>query len=181
MMIQHRGTQTIETERLTLRRFTLADADAMFDRWANDPRVTRYVTWPPHGSAEVTKQVLSSWIADYARPDNYQWAIVLKELDDKPIGSIGVVHVKESVGEAEIGYCMSAAHWGRGIMTEALAAVLAHLFDAGFQRIQAAYDVENPASGAVMRKCGMEYEGTHRKAIRNQRGIVDVAVYAVLR
>ncbi len=180
-MIHHCGTQTIETERLILRRFVMEDATAMFDRWANDERVTRYLTWAPHGNVRVTEQVLGDWIFEYHSPKSYQWAIVLKELDDKPIGSIGVVHVESAVDGAEVGYCMSADHWGRGIMTEALKAVIDYLFDAGFRRIQAIHDVENPASGAVMGKCGMEYEGTLRRAARNQRGIVDVAVYAILR
>ncbi|GEM_PF-6663323 len=62
-MITNKGTQTIQTERLKLRRFTVDDAQAMFDNWANDPRVTRYLTWSPHESPEATKQLLERWCA----------------------------------------------------------------------------------------------------------------------
>ena len=47
-MITHKGTQTIHTERLILRKFTVEDAQAMFENWANDERVTRFLTWCPH-------------------------------------------------------------------------------------------------------------------------------------
>lgn len=62
-MLTHKGTQTIITQRLTLRRFQVDDAQAMFDTWANDERVTRFLTWVPHESPELTKQLLESWCA----------------------------------------------------------------------------------------------------------------------
>lgn len=62
-MLTHKGTQTIITQRLTLRRFQVDDAQAMFDTWANDERVTRFLTWVPHESPELTKKLLESWCA----------------------------------------------------------------------------------------------------------------------
>lgn len=83
---------------------------------------------------------------------------------------------------AEIGYCLGRAYWGRGIMPEALCAVLDFMFDeAGFNRIAACHDVGNPKSGRVMEKSGMKYEGTLRQAGKNNQGICDIACYAVLR
>ena len=64
-MPTHRGTQTIETPRLMLRRATVADAQAMFDNWASDPQVTRYLMWPAHTSTDLTRQVLQSWVNGY--------------------------------------------------------------------------------------------------------------------
>ena len=64
-MVTHRGTQIIETERLILRRFRLEDAQAMYDRWASDPEVTRFLTWPPHASADSTRQLLALWEKGY--------------------------------------------------------------------------------------------------------------------
>lgn len=49
----HKGTVMLETERLILRRFVAEDAEAMFRNWVNDPEVTRYLTWQPHGSIEL--------------------------------------------------------------------------------------------------------------------------------
>ena len=64
-MVTHKGTQTIQTERLTLRRFKTQDAQPMFCNWANDERVTRFLTWASHGSPELTRELLEVWCADY--------------------------------------------------------------------------------------------------------------------
>lgn len=61
------GTASLETERLLLREFKIEDADDMYHHWANDEKVTRYLTWPPHQSIEDTKQSLSSWIQSYEK------------------------------------------------------------------------------------------------------------------
>ena len=74
-MITHKGTQTIHTERLILRKFTVDDAQAMFENWANDERVTRYLTWCPHESPEATKQLLELWCAAYEKPNTYNWVM----------------------------------------------------------------------------------------------------------
>lgn len=179
-MIAHQGTQVIETRRLLLRPFTTADAQLMYDNWASDPDVTKYLTWPTHSSPEVTKAVLADWVSNYPRQNFYQWAIVLKELG-QPIGSIGVVDLSENISKAEIGYCMGKAWWHQGIMTEALKAVMDYMFDrVGLNRVEAAHDANNPHSGAVMKKCGMLCEGTHRQWGRNNQGVCDITVYALL-
>lgn len=180
-MICHQGTITLETRRLLLRRALPEDAQPMFDNWASDPEVTKYLTWPPHSSPEVTAQVLGSWIAEYEKQDFYQWMIVLKELG-QPIGSISVVEQNESAQWAEIGYCMGKPWWGQGIMTEALTVVMDYLFDqVGMNRLQAQHDPNNPASGTVMKKCGMKHEGTLRQYGRNNQGICDICIYSQLK
>ena len=55
------GTQRLETQRLILRRFEIEDADDMYNNWASDPEVTRYLTWPVHSSVEVTRSLLTEW------------------------------------------------------------------------------------------------------------------------
>ena len=177
----HKGTQTIETSRLILRRATPEDAEPMFRNWASDPDVTKYLTWPAHGSPEISRMVAESWIRDYEKPDFYQWMIVLKEIGE-PIGSISVVDGNDWVEKAEIGYCIGRDWWHMGITSEALGAVIAFLFEeAGMNRIEAGHDVANPNSGAVMKKCGMRFEGISRAGGRNNQGICDMAHYAILR
>ena len=78
-MITHKGTKTIYTARLTLRKFTVDDADAMFKNWASDERVTRYLTWSPHESPEATIQLLELWCAAYENPNAYNWVIEYEE------------------------------------------------------------------------------------------------------
>ena len=180
-MLTHKGTQTIETSRLILRRAIREDAEPMFRNWASDPEVTKYLTWPTYEKVETAYQILDLWASEYEKPDYYQWMIVLKELGE-PIGSISVVRQNDRVEEAEIGYCIGSRWWHRGIMTEALNAVIDYLFtEVGMNRVAARHDPNNPHSGGVMRKCGMKYEGTHRACDRNNQGICDATQYAILR
>ena len=181
-MLTHKGTKTIETDRLILRQFTMEDAPAMFRNWANDDEVTKHLTWPTHSDVEVTKMVLSDWTSHYAKPDFYNWAIVLKENGGEPIGNISVVRINPNTDCAAMGYCMSRAHWRKGVMPEALKAVVDFLFaEVGFNRIEAEHAAENPASGRVMEKAALRYEGTLRQSGRNNQGIVDLVWRAILR
>ena len=175
------GTKTIETPRLLLRRFTIEDAEDMYENWASDPEVTRYLTWPTHTDVEITRALLEDWVAKYADGAFFNWAIGLKSTG-RVIGNISVVHLREDIDEAVIGYCLSRAYWGQGIMPEALTAVMDYLFDAaGMNRIAAYHDSNNPKSGRVMQKAGMKREGTLRAADRNNQGICDKVLYAMLR
>lgn len=179
-MLQHKGTQTIETPRLILRQARMEDAQVMFDNWANDPEVTKYLTWPPHGNVEITRKLLASWVQNYEKDDYYQWIIVLKDLGE-PIGSI----MASTVGRAQsahIGYCIGKHWWHQGIMSETLKAVIDFLFEeVGYHRAEAMHDPNNPNSGKVMKKCGMQYEGTLRQADRNNQGICDICYYGLLK
>ncbi len=180
-MLTHKGTQTIETSRLTLRRAVKEDAEAMFRNWASDPEVTKYLTWPTYEKVDTAHQILDLWVGEYEKPNYYQWMIVLKELGE-PIGSISVVRQNDRVEEAEIGYCIGSRWWHKGIMTEALTAVIEYLFtEVGMNRVAARHDPNNPHSGGVMRKCGMKYEGTNRACDRNNQGVCDAAQYSILR
>ncbi len=181
-MVTYKGTQKIETNRLILRRARVEDAQAMYDNWASDPEVTKFMTWTPHASVEVTRSLLQSWVEDYRKSDWYQWMIVPKDSGDKPIGSIAVVGKDDRVGRFHVGYCIGRAWWHQGIMSEALQGVIDFLFDkVGANRVEARHDVNTPHSGGVMRKCGMQYEGTLRQSDWNNQGICDAAYYGILR
>lgn len=179
--MENKGTERLETDRLILRRFTIADAQNMFDNWASDDEVTKYLTWPTHTSVEVSKMILNGWIEKYADDNFYNWAIELKE-NGQVIGNISVVEFFEDIECAEIGYCLGREYWGRRIMPEALGEVIAFLFDeVGLNRVEARHDVNNPKSGRVMLKAGLKYEGIRRQRDRNNQGIVDTAYYGLLR
>ncbi len=178
----HCGTHLITTERLYLRRFTIADADAMYQNWACDDAVTKYLMWSTHQSPDTTRSLLADWVKRYANDNYYHWAIVLRENGAEPIGDIAVVAQDEAVSMVHIGYCIGQKWWHRGITSEALAAVIDYLFEkAGAARIEARHDPRNPHSGAVMQKCGMRYEGTLRRADWNNQGICDACYYGLLR
>ena len=87
--MRHAGTQEIETERLVLRRLTPEDAGMMYQNWANDPQVTKYLRWEPHKNADETRELLTAWALLYPNGDYYQWGIVEKATG-QVFGSIGV-------------------------------------------------------------------------------------------
>lgn len=179
--MNHLGTKRIETSRLILRPYVMEDAEAMYRNWASDPEVTKFLTWPAYKSVDTAHEILDIWVPQYAENTFYQWAIELKELGE-PIGSISVVEYKAHVQSAEIGYCIGKSWWGKGIMTEALNAVMEFLFrEVGILRIEAGHDVANPASGGVMAKCGMIREGILRRAGKNNQGICDMCICAILK
>lgn len=180
-MLIHKGTQTLETSRLTLRRVRRSDATSMFRNWASDPEVTKFLTWSPYENEESVYPILEQWTQEYIKPEFYLWMIVLKEIDE-PVGTISVVRHRDEIAQAEIGYCLGRNWWHTGIMSEALAAVIRFLFtDVGMNRIEAKHDFNNPHSGGVMKKCGMRYEGTKRASDRNNQGIIDTVHYAILK
>ena len=180
-MLNKTGTRTLETHRLILRRFRIEDAEDMFNNWASDPEVTKFLTWPTHQNIDVTRWVLNDWIPRYEDGGYFNWAIEWKETG-RVIGGIAAVRLEEAIGEAEIGYNLGRAFWGKGIMPEALRAVMDYLFDtAGVNRICAGHDVNNPKSGRVMEKAGLKKEGIRRGGGINNQGICDVACYALLR
>ena len=180
--MKHCGTQTIETDRLILRKFEKEDAAAMYKNWASDPEVTKFLTWPAHTSIEVSKWVTNDWVNSYKDDNYYQWAITVKENGKEPIGSISVVHMKEEISMMHIGYCIGQAWWHKGVTSEALKAVMDFLFkEVEVNRIEARHDPRNPNSGNVMKKCGMKYEVTMRAADFNNQGICDACYYAILK
>jgi ribosomal-protein-alanine N-acetyltransferase len=175
------GTVKIETKRLLLRQFSERDALAAFNNWASDEKVTEFLRWPAHKSIEITERILKEWISLYKNTDFYQWAIVLKENGDEPIGTISVVDKNERLNIVHIGYCIGSKWWNQGITSEAFSGIIPFLFDeVKVNRIESQHDPNNPNSGKVMVKCGLRYEGTLRQADFSNKGIVDASMYSLL-
>ncbi|MBQ7886937.1 MAG: GNAT family N-acetyltransferase [Clostridia bacterium] len=178
--MKHKGTIRIETGRLVLRRFTADDVHAAFCNWTSDKNVTEFLRWPTHTSIDTTKRVLNDWIGQYERVNFYQWAIVIKEINE-PIGTISVVDIDEKTEKVHIGYCIGSKWWHFGFTSEAFSAIIPFFFEqVEAKRIESQHDPENPNSGSVMKKCGLVYEGTLRKADWSNKGIVDACVYSIL-
>lgn len=176
------GTVTLETNRLILRKTKDSDAELMFRNWANDKRVTKYMTWEPYDSAQQLRGSYHKYLMEnQEKTDFYDWKIELKEIGE-PIGSIGVVRLREDIEEALIGYCLGYNWWHQGIMTEAFKEIIRFLFETvGINRIAACHDPRNPHSGDVMKKCGLQYEGTLRQGGKNCQGLCDEVYYAILK
>lgn len=170
----------LETPRLILRRITLRDARDIYE-YGRDPEVARFVLWDAYTSVSEARSYIRFMIRKYHSGEPSSWCIEWKETGEV-IGTIGYMWIQHEHGSAEVGYSLSHPFWNRGIMTEALKAVLKYSFDSlHLNRIEAQHETLNPASGAVMRKCGMTREGTLRQRLLNKGKYVDVDLYAILR
>lgn len=179
--MKHLGTQRLETDRLILRRFEMSDAKKAYMNWMSRDTVTKYLRWKTHMDISTTEHLLAEWIKSYNDPTFYQWAIVLKSTDE-PVGTISLVDRDDICELVEIGYCLGDRWWHQGMMSEALAEVIRFFFlKVGVNRVEARHDAENVHSGGVMKKCGMLYEGTLRESDYNNRGVVDMCIYGLLR
>lgn len=177
--MNHKGTVTLETERLVLRKYKITDAEDMYSNWATSENVTRYLTWKPYTNIEDVKSFLNYCIGQYDNDETYNWCIELKE-NNQAIGSISVVGVRNDIDEASVGYCLSESYWHKGIMTEAFTKVIDFLFNqVNVNRIEATHDAKNPNSGKVMAKCGLLYEGTRKQGAINVSGICDSVIYGL--
>ena len=176
------GTQQIITDRLILRKITMDDANDMFNNWTSDKEVTRYLTWDFHKTINDTKEIIRMWEKELSEDNCYKWCMELKETN-QVVGTIDVVKLNIDIKSAEIGYCMSKKYWNQGIMTEALIAIQDFLFqEVGLNRIEAYHDTRNPASGKVMEKAGMSFEGTKRQGARDNKGnLCNMSIYAILK
>jgi len=177
--MKHAGTQTIITDRLTLRRFELSDAEIMFKNWTNDEEVTRYLRFQPHKDIDESRTIIQQWIDGYKDDSNYLWGICLKS--GELIGSIGM-YIAEIDFKADIGYCIGRKWWSEGYVSEALKAVINYMFtNTNIERIEAYHATKNPASGKVMEKAGMTHEGFARHKYKNSHGFHDCDMYGIIR
>lgn len=168
----------IETDRLLLRPFDLADA-ATVQRLCGDHAVaaTTLLPYPyPEGLAEIWIASLSEGIE---RGDAAGFAVTLAR-EKRLIGGVRLqidpVHVR-----GELGFWIARSCWGRGYATEAVRAVIEYEFSVlGLHRIYAMHFSRNPASGRVMEKCGMVHEGRLREHVRKWGVYEDVDVWGIV-
>lgn len=181
-MLNNKGTKIIKTKRLILRPFIIEDAEKMFENWASDKEVSKYLSWSAHEDVNSTKLCIENWVNSYSSKETYHWVIACKDTPNEVIGSIGIVRIDSYLEQGEIGYCLSKKYWNKGITSEALKAIIDYLFDeCGFVRLSAYHDVLNTFSGKVMKKCGMQLEGTFRNFEKNNKGeFCTVTQYAIL-
>jgi [ribosomal protein S5]-alanine N-acetyltransferase len=154
--------ETIQTERLLLRKPRVEDAPAVFEGYAQDPEVTRYLVWKPHKNVQETEQFLSACERLWRTRKDFAYAITIK--DSKTL--IGMLGLHPMNLKIEVGYALARPYWGQGYMTEVLRAVIDWAFtQSDIFRVQAMCDVENIGSARVMEKAGMTREGLLRRYV----------------
>jgi RimJ/RimL family protein N-acetyltransferase len=170
----------LTTERLVLRPFVAHDA-ATVERLAGAWEVADTTLNIPHPYPEGGG---AAWIeshpAAWETAGRLTLAICVAEAPDAVVGAISLAVAAEHA-RAELGYWIGVSMWGRGYATEAGHAIVTFGFTTlGLNRIQSRHFVRNPASGRVMQKLGMQFEGVHRQAYRRWDQFEDVAMYAIL-
>jgi RimJ/RimL family protein N-acetyltransferase len=154
--------EQFETERLILRKPRPKDAGAIFEGWAQDPEVTRYLTWRPHQRIEETEAFVQSCLLAWEHTTRFPYMITLKQNDEV----IGMIDPRIEGSKVGIGYGAARAHWGKGYVPEATRAIIEWAFQqASIYRVDATTDVENVASRRLLEKVGMQCEGVLRKYI----------------
>lgn len=152
--------ERIETERLILRKLRMQDAPDIFTAYAQDPEVTRYLTWRPHQSVEETYRFVEQMLKHWEAGRTYAYAITAKDADT----IIGMIAMHPDGYRLAIGYVLAREHWGKGYIPEVARALIDWaLQQPSVQRVYATTDVENDASRRVLEKVGMECEGVFPK------------------
>ena len=148
--------QIIETPRLILRSPLIDDASAIFEQYAQDEAVTKYMTWRSHSMIETTQKYLEECLNDMAARTAWYWMIVPTQ-ENK---AVGMIRLQFHNHRAELGYVLARPYWNQGFMTEALQPLVDWtLARPSIYRVWAVCDIENTASARVLEKVGMTREG----------------------
>lgn len=170
----------LQTQRLVLRRLAMRDAQDIFD-YSRDAEVARHVLWAAQRDISEAREYIRYMTRRYRADEPSSWGIEEKA-SGRIIGTIGYMHYDPDNNSCELGYSLARRAWNRGYMTEALRRVIDYSFEAlDVNRIEAQHELDNPASGRVMEKCGMKREGVLRQRLYNKGKYVDVALYSVLK
>jgi len=171
----------IRTERLLLRLPRLEDAEAIFEGYAQDPEVTRYLTFKPAKSLAEDEAFLHRVIDERTAGTAFTW-LLTRPPDVQPLG---VVEARRQDHMVALGYVLKRSEWGLGYVPEAVRGVIEQIFrHPEIYRVWAVCDVDNHASARVMEKVGMVREGRLARYIMHpnvSHEPRDVFLYAIVR
>src|SRR5712691_7426801 len=172
--------ETLATTRLILRPFTLGDARDV-QRLAGDREIASTTLNVPHPYEDgMAEQWIGTHQEKYERGELVNFAIV-RRADNALMGAIGL-RINSQHAHAELGYLLGKPYWNASYCTEAAQAVVAYGFEVlRLHRIHASYMTRNPASGRVMQKIGMRYEGCLRQHVNKWEVFEDLAIYGILK
>lgn len=170
----------LETDRLVLRKLALDDLEDVY-AYSSDEQVTRYLRWGPHASLEQTESYIRGVLQEYRQGRDGTWGIEYRA-SGHVVGAIHLMAISTQHRKAEIGFLLSRAYWGRGLMVEALLSVLKYAIeDVGLNRVEAFCLVDNFGGKRVLEKAGMRKEGVLREYALQKGAFRDFAVHSMLR
>lgn len=153
-------TEIIETERLLLRKPVAKDAEEIFRRYASDPEVTRYLSWPTHRSLAATQAFLEWSDTDWQRWPAGSYLVFDRADPSRLLGGTGLSFQNPTL--AVTGYVFARDAWGQGFATEALQAMVTLARQTGVRRLVAVCHPNHRPSARVMEKCGFLLDDLRR-------------------
>jgi len=158
-----KAPEIIETERLLLRKPKRSDAQAVYDRYASDREVTRYLSWPTHRSVADTLAFLAMSDDEWQRWPAGPYLVLTRANGNAKalVGSTGLFY--KSPTRAVTGYVFAKNAWGQGYATEALQAMVNVAQQTGVERLEAVCHAEHQPSAQVLEKCGFTREEVRRE------------------
>lgn len=152
--------EKIETQRCILRKVSLDDAQAIFDTYAQDSDVTKYLSWLPHTSVQDTLDFMHRCLDLWKNGETYTYVIIEKDLHQL----IGSFDFRPIDRWASFGYVLAKSFRGKWYMTEVLSTMIQVWFsEFGFDRVVGYVDMDNTASAKVMEKSGMYFVGIEKE------------------
>ncbi|KAB2531303.1 alanine acetyltransferase [Salipiger aestuarii] len=153
--------EEFETENYCLRRVQTKDAAAIFDAYAADAAVTKYLAWKPHESVSDTSAFLEAIYANWDQGKSYPVVVFHRK---EPEDLLGMFDARPSESCVNYGYVLRASAWGNGCASEVMRWMVEHaLSHPMIFRAEAYCDIANPASARVMENAGMTREGILRR------------------
>lgn len=150
-----KAPDSLQTARLVLRRPEAGDAESIFARYASDPDVTKFVSWPTHRSIEYARVFLAFSEAEWARWPAGPYLIHTKD-EALLLGGTGLAF--QTPHRAMTGYVLARDAWGRGYATECMHAMIDLARQCGVSQLYALCHTEHAASYHVLEKCGLTRE-----------------------
>jgi len=171
---------TLETERLVLRELTVTDAEHVFG-FFSDPQVMQFYDCEAFTTVEDAKMLIRRFCQWFANQQGFRWGIALKSDPHMIVGTCGLFGWNKSWRTATLGYELSRLYWRRGIMTEAVRALLTYGFrEMELNRIRATVVTANVASANLLEKLSFQKEGLLREAQFVNGKFDDLFSYALL-
>lgn len=171
--------EELSTSNLILRRFRYDDAEDFYIRVSGSEKVTKYMLFQPHKTLKESEESIEKILSRYEEGNAYTWAIASRS-DNSVIGRIDLLRFDEEESSCSFAYMLGEEFWGQGFGTETLAAALKFAFEKmEMQVVVADHMSENVASGAVMKKAGMNYVKTHSARYEKVGVCYDADEYAI--
>ncbi len=177
--VQFNPFPVITTERLVLRRIGSGDINEIYEMRRNDT-IMKYICRPKPESTDEIVQLIDKINKLLDGNDGIAWAMTLKG-DDKMMGHISFHVIYKENYRAEVGYMMSPEYYGKGLMDEALKAVLHYGFNTmGLHSVEADIDPENTASRKLVERNNFKQEAYFKEDKFWEGKFLDTMIYSLI-